>query len=90
MIDLSMMLAGPSGSMLMGDMGAEIIKVEPLAGDETRMGPPYFYGENSAYFYSINRNKKTVGIDLQSADGHQVLSDLVTKSDVVYDNSVFR
>jgi len=85
-IDLSMMLAGPSGSMLMGDMGAEIIKVEPLAGDETRVGPPYFYGENSAYFYSINRNKKSVVLDLKSPEGRQVLYDLVKKADVVYDN----
>jgi len=85
-IDLSMMLAGPSGSMLMGDMGADIIKVEPLAGDETRVGPPYFYGENSAYFYSINRNKKSVVLDLKSPEGRQVLYDLVKKADVVYDN----
>jgi hypothetical protein len=64
-IDLSMMLAGPSGSMLMGDLGAEIIKVEPLDGDETRVGPPYFYEENmSAYYWSINRNKKSVVINL--------------------------
>ncbi|MDI6754340.1 MAG: CoA transferase [Thermodesulfobacteriota bacterium] len=86
-IDLSMMLAGPSGSMLMGDLGAEIIKVEPLDGDETRVGPPYFYAENmSAYYWSINRNKKSVVINLKSPEGRQVLYDLVTKSDVVYDN----
>jgi len=85
-IDLSMMLAGPSGSMLMGDLGAEIIKVEPLDGDETRESPPYFYGENSAYFWSINRNKKSVAINLKSPEGRQVLYDLVKKSDIVYDN----
>ena len=85
-IDLSMMLAGPAGSMLMGDLGAEIIKVEPLDGDETRESPPYFYGENSAYFWSINRNKKSLGINLKSPEGRQVLYDLVKKSDVVYDN----
>ena len=86
-IDLSMMLAGPSGSMLMGDLGAEIIKVEPLDGDETRVGPPYFYAENmSAYYWSINRNKKSVVINLKSPEGRQVLYDLVARSDVVYDN----
>ena len=85
-IDLSMMLAGPSGSMLMGDLGAEILKVEPLDGDETRESPPYFYGENSAYFWSINRNKKSIAINLKSPEGRQVLYDLVKKSDVVYDN----
>jgi crotonobetainyl-CoA:carnitine CoA-transferase CaiB-like acyl-CoA transferase len=85
-IDLSMMLAGPSGSMLMGDLGAEVLKVEPLDGDETRESPPYFYGENSAYFWSINRNKKSIAINLKSPEGRQVLYDLVKKSDVVYDN----
>ena len=86
-IDLSMMLAGPSGSMLMGDLGAEIIKVEPLQGDETRVGPPHFYGDHmSAYYWSINRNKKSIVLDLKSAEGRQVLYDLVAKSDVVYDN----
>jgi CoA:oxalate CoA-transferase len=86
-IDLSMMLAGPSGSMLMGDLGAEIIKVEPLDGDETRVSPPYFYAENmSAYYFSINRNKKSVVINLKSPEGRQVLYDLVAKADVVYDN----
>jgi crotonobetainyl-CoA:carnitine CoA-transferase CaiB-like acyl-CoA transferase len=85
-IDLSMMLAGPSGSMLMGDLGAEILKIEPLDGDETREAPPYYYGENSAYFWSINRNKKSVVINLKSAEGRQVFYDLVAKSDVVYDN----
>jgi crotonobetainyl-CoA:carnitine CoA-transferase CaiB-like acyl-CoA transferase len=85
-IDLSMMLAGPSGSMLMGDLGAEILKVEPLDGDETRESPPYFYGESSAYFWSINRNKKSIAINLKSPEGRQVLYDLVKKSDVVYDN----
>jgi len=85
-IDLSMMLAGPSGSMLMGDLGAEIIKVEPLDGDETRVAPPYYYGEDSAYFWSINRNKKSVVLNLKSPEGREVLYDLVTKADVVYDN----
>ena len=81
-----MMLAGPSGSMLMGDLGAEIIKVEPIQGDETRDSPPYYYGDSSAYFWAINRNKKSVPIDLKSPEGRQVLYDLVKKCDVVYDN----
>ncbi|MBU1209554.1 MAG: CoA transferase [Proteobacteria bacterium] len=85
-IDLSMMLAGPSGSMLMGDLGAEIIKIEPLDGDETRVAPPYYYGENSAYFWSINRNKKSVVLNLKSPEGREVFYDLVKKADVVYDN----
>jgi crotonobetainyl-CoA:carnitine CoA-transferase CaiB-like acyl-CoA transferase len=59
-IDLSQMLASPSASMLMGDLGAEILKIESLIGDETRTAPPFFYGEDSAYFWSINRNKKSM------------------------------
>jgi len=85
-IDLSMMLAGPSGSMLLGDLGAEIIKVEPPEGDETSAAPPYFYGEDSAYFWSINRNKKSIVLNLKHPEGRQVLYDLVAKADVVYDN----
>jgi len=85
-LDLTQMLAGPIGSMLMGDLGAEIIKVESLTGDETRKTPPYFYGEDSAYFWSINRNKKSLAIDLKSLEGIKVFYELVTHSDVVYDN----
>ena len=57
-----------------------------MKGDETRDSPPYYYGDSSAYFWSINRNKKSVAIDLKSPEGKQVLYDLVKKSDVVYDN----
>jgi len=85
-IDLSQMLAGPSGSMLMGDLGAEIIKVEPPQGDETRTTPPYFYGADSAYFWSINRNKKSLVIDLKTPEGKEIFYELVAHSDVVYDN----
>lgn len=85
-VDVSQILAGPSGSMLMGDLGAEILKVESLSGDETRKTPPYFYGEDSAYFWSINRNKKSIALDLKSPEGLEVFYDLVTKADVVFDN----
>ncbi len=80
------MLAGPAGSMLMGDLGAEILKIESLDGDGTWETPPYYYGESSAYFWSINRNKKSVAIDLKSPEGRRVLYDLVAQADVVYDN----
>jgi crotonobetainyl-CoA:carnitine CoA-transferase CaiB-like acyl-CoA transferase len=85
-IDLSGMLAGPFGSMLLGDLGAEIIKVEPLEGDETRNIPPYFYGEDNAYFWSVNRNKKRLAINLKSPEGLEVFYQLIAQSDVVYDN----
>lgn len=85
-LDLSQMLAGPFGSMLMGDLGAEIVKVETMQGDETRRTPPYFYGGDSAYFWSVNRNKKSIAIDLKSPEGLGVFYELVARSDVVYDN----
>jgi len=85
-LDLTQMLAGPYGSMLMGDLGAEIIKVEPPDGDETRGTPPYFYGKDSAYFWSLNRNKKSLVIDLKNPEGLRVFYELVAQSDVVYDN----
>lgn len=86
-VDLAHMLAGGYGSMLLGDLGAEVIKIEPLEiGDRTRLlGPPFVAGE-SGYFLGINRNKKSVALDLRQAEGRQVLYDLVRVSDVVFDN----
>lgn len=86
-VDLSQMLAGGYGSMLLGDLGAEIIKVEtPGVGDRTRLlGPPFVEGE-SGYFLGINRNKKSIVLDLKTQEGRQVLYDLVKVSDVVFNN----
>jgi crotonobetainyl-CoA:carnitine CoA-transferase CaiB-like acyl-CoA transferase len=86
-LDLSRMLAGPYGSMLMADMGAEVIKVEdPDGGDPIRaMGPPFLNGV-SAYFLGVNRNKKSVTIDLKSEQGRALFMELVAVSDVVFDN----
>ncbi len=87
-VDLSRMLAGPYGSMLMADLGAEVIKIEePDGGDPMRvMGPPFLPNGESAYFLSINRNKKSVALDLTKPEGRQVFYDLVRVSDVVWDN----
>jgi crotonobetainyl-CoA:carnitine CoA-transferase CaiB-like acyl-CoA transferase len=87
-LDLSRMLAGPYGSMLMADLGAEVIKIEdPEGGDPMRqMGPPFLAGGESAYFLSINRNKKSVALDLTRPAGREVLFDLARLADVVWDN----
>jgi CoA:oxalate CoA-transferase len=87
-LDLSRMLAGPYGSMLLADMGAEVIKVEELdGGDPMRaMGPPFLPDGESAYFLAVNRNKKSVALDLTSADGRAVFHDLVRHADVVWEN----
>jgi crotonobetainyl-CoA:carnitine CoA-transferase CaiB-like acyl-CoA transferase len=87
-LDLSRMLAGPYGSMLLADMGAEVIKVEdPDGGDPMRaMGPPFLPGGESAYFLAINRNKKSIALDLTTDAGRRVFLDLVREADVVWEN----
>ena len=87
-LDLSRMLAGPYGSMLLADMGADVIKIEdPDGGDPMRaMGPPFLPDGDSAYFLAINRNKKSVVIDLAKPDGRDTFLDLVRHADVVWEN----
>lgn len=86
-LDLSRALAGPYCTMMLGDMGAEVIKVEsPDGGDDSRAwGPPYI-GQESAYFLSCNRNKKSITLSLRSESAKKVLSDLIKISDVVIEN----
>jgi CoA:oxalate CoA-transferase len=84
-LDLSHVLAGPVASMILGDLGAEIIHIEPPKGDDSREFGP-FIGETSAYFISVNRNKKSVVIDLKKDDGKKVLYDLIKFSDVFIEN----
>ena len=87
-LDLSTALAGPMASMLLGDMGAKVIKIErPPGGDEMRHMPPYFYKGESAYYIAVNRNKKSIIIDLKAAKGKEVFLDLVRKSDIVFNNA---
>ena len=87
-LDLSRMLAGPYGSMLLADMGAEVIKVEERdGGDPMRvMGPPFLPDGESAYFLAINRNKKSIALDLTKPAGRQVFLDLAAEADVVWEN----
>src|SRR5437899_1053573 len=82
------MLAGPYGSMLLADMGAEVIKIEdPDGGDPMRvMGPPFLADGESAYFLAINRSKKSVALDLTRDAGREVFYDLVRRADVVWEN----
>jgi crotonobetainyl-CoA:carnitine CoA-transferase CaiB-like acyl-CoA transferase len=87
-LDLSRVLAGPVCSMMLGDMGADVIKVErPGEGDETRgWGPPFDPEGQSAYFLAINRNKKSIAADLSNAQDRAVVLDLISGADVVLDN----
>lgn len=86
-LDLSRVLAGPLCTQLLGDHGAEVVKVEPPAGDETRTwGPPFLSDSVSAYFNNLNRNKSNVCLDLRREAGQRVLGDLLAQSDVVVEN----
>ncbi|HWO76527.1 MAG TPA: CoA transferase [Bacillus sp. (in: firmicutes)] len=85
-IDLSRILSGPFCTMILGDFGAEVIKVESPEGDDTRGWGPPFVGEESAYFLSINRNKKSIVINLKTEEGREIFLDLVKDADVVVEN----
>jgi crotonobetainyl-CoA:carnitine CoA-transferase CaiB-like acyl-CoA transferase len=86
-IDLSHALAGPFASTMLGDFGAEVIKIEPPGtGDMSRTWGPPFYGSESAYFIGVNRNKKSVEIDLKHPEGKALFMDLVERADVVLEN----
>jgi crotonobetainyl-CoA:carnitine CoA-transferase CaiB-like acyl-CoA transferase len=93
-LDLSRVLAGPWATQLLGDYGADIIKVErPGRGDDTRhWGPPWLREENggkgreSAYFLATNRNKRSLAVDLASPGGQQLVRELATKADVIVEN----
>ena len=81
-IDLTQGLCGPFGSLRLGDAGAEVIKIEPLAGDTARtMGPP-FIGDESAVFLSLNRNKKSLALEVQKPEGQDLVRRLTAKADV--------
>jgi crotonobetainyl-CoA:carnitine CoA-transferase CaiB-like acyl-CoA transferase len=86
-LDASRVLAGPFCGQLLGDLGADVIKIErPGSGDETRGWGPPFTGDQSAYFLSCNRNKKALTLDLSQPEGLQLFYDLVQRSDVLLEN----
>lgn len=88
-LDMSRVLAGPWCGQQLADMGAEVIKVErPDSGDDTRAwGPPWLAGtRESAYFLSANRGKRSVGVNIASLEGQQLIRDLVSQCDVLIEN----
>ena len=87
-LDFTRVLAGPLCTMTLGDLGADVLKVErPGTGDETRgWGPPFDPDGESAYFLSVNRNKRSLAADLDDPDDQRLLADLVAGADVVVDN----
>src|SRR6476646_1937464 len=86
-VDLTRILAGPLCTMMLGDMGAEVIKVEPPdKGDDTRgWGPPFVAGE-SAYFLGVNRNKRGITMNLKDQRGQDLVRALARRSDIFVEN----
>jgi crotonobetainyl-CoA:carnitine CoA-transferase CaiB-like acyl-CoA transferase len=85
-LDFTRILAGPYCTMLLGDLGAEVLKIEPPAGDDSRYwGPPFLDGE-SAYFLAVNRNKKGLVLDLKRKEALEIVLALAERSDVVIEN----
>jgi crotonobetainyl-CoA:carnitine CoA-transferase CaiB-like acyl-CoA transferase len=86
-VDLSRILSGPVCTMLMADMGAQVIKVEPPpSGDDSRQWGPPFIGGISTYFLSVNRGKKSLGLNLKTEKGRRILWKLIERADVVIEN----
>ena len=85
-LDLTRVLAGPYCTMMLGDLGAEVIKVEtPTIGDDSRHFGPYQHGE-SAYFMSLNRNKQSITLNLKTDEGKKILKEFVKKVDIIVEN----
>src|SRR5256885_11020459 len=86
-LDLTRVLSGPYCTMMLGDMGARVIKIEqPGKGDDTRGWGPPFVEDESAYFLSINRNKESVTLDFKRPEGRAVLDRLIDRCDVLVEN----
>lgn len=86
-LDLSRVLALPYATMILSDLGAEVIKVErPMLGDETRHWGPPFLGSESAYFLCVNRNKKSITVDIKKKEGQKIIHDLASICDVFVEN----
>ena len=86
-LDLTRILAGPLCTMMLGDLGADVLKVEPVgSGDDTRGWGPPFAGGESAYFLGVNRNKRSLTLDMSRNEGQEILAGLVRKSDVLVEN----
>lgn len=85
-LDFTLFLSGPFATQILGDLGAEVIKIESAEGDMSRIIPPNFVDGSSTYFGSTNRNKKSVVLDLRSPEGLQAARRLVAQADVVIEN----
>ncbi len=86
-LDLTRVLSGPFATMTLADLGADVVKIEqPGTGDDTRQWGPPFQGDEAAYFLSVNRNKRSLAVDLKLTDGLALVRDLARRADVVVEN----
>src|SRR5512138_3760823 len=85
-LDFSRVLAGPYCSMMLAELGADVVKVEePGTGDEAREWPPFIEGQ-SGYFFSVNRSKRSIALNLKKEGAKQIVRELTARSDVVLEN----
>lgn len=82
-LDLAQNIAGPQATQILGDLGAEVVKVEPPGGDPARRWGPPFWGNDAPLFLAFNRNKRSIIVDLKSPDGQEVIERLLSKADVL-------
>jgi crotonobetainyl-CoA:carnitine CoA-transferase CaiB-like acyl-CoA transferase len=85
-LDFTRVLSGPVATMMLGDLGADVIKIEPLNGDESRSWPPVLKNGVSAYFLALNRNKKSIALNLKAKQAKEIVLKLVADADVVVEN----
>jgi CoA:oxalate CoA-transferase len=85
-VDLTQFLSGPYCTQMLADLGAEIIKVESPQGDLSRIIPPNFVGKDSVYYVSINRNKRSIAVDMKLPGGVDLVRKLILASDIVVEN----
>ena len=85
-LDVTTFLSGPFATQILGDLGADVIKVEPITGDDTRKLPPNFIAGDSAYYHSINRNKKSIAVNMRDKAGQDLVRRLAMKCDVLIEN----
>lgn len=85
-VDFTRVLTGPYATMLLGDLGADVIKIEPPQGDDTRAWGPPFKGTEATYYLSVNRNKRSIVLDLKNPDDVRTALDLIATADVLVEN----
>src|SRR5919199_2856615 len=85
-LDLTQVISGPYATQILGDLGADVIKVEPPQGDLARTMPPHFVGPDSVYYVAVNRNKRSLAVDLKRPEGLDLVRRLALASDVVVEN----